>query len=289
MLHWLRAKLFDLAARILTKPRRIYARLLPNDPEQLRRGLRPGDIILVDGEQRVSEVIKYLTQSTWSHSVLYVGDELLRRHPSQRQQLLDRYGTEARHLIVEALLEEGVTASPLSKYLDFNLRVCRPVAIQPDDLIRVLDEVLAQLGQHYDVKNLLELARYFFPVGLIPRRLRRQALARGSGLTTHVICSSLIGRAFQNVGFPILPQVTPATVPAPRLTWRHRLLGRTPPPYPAVFRRQLPGLITPRDFDLSPYFEIVKFHLVDSAHFDYRRIRWADVEMRIAAGKKQRP
>src|SRR5712691_3903114 len=84
---WLRNKVFDLAAHVLTKPRGRYQHLLPNDPEQLRRGLRPGDVILVDGDQRVSEVIKYLTQSSWSHSVLYIGDEMLRRHPAERREL----------------------------------------------------------------------------------------------------------------------------------------------------------------------------------------------------------
>ncbi len=32
----------------------------------------------------------------------------------------------------------------------------------------------------------------------------------------------------------------------------------------------------PRDFDLSPYFEIVKFNVVLERRFDYERIEWAD-------------
>src|SRR5207247_9052251 len=59
-----------------------------------------------------------------------------------------------------------------------------------------------------------------------------------------------------------------------------RLLRRSPPPYPAVFRRQLPSIITPRDFDLSPYFEVIKFYPVEATNFDYRRIRWEDSEAR---------
>ncbi len=46
-------------------------------------------------------------------------------------------------------------------------------------------------------------------------------------------------------------------------------------PYPALFHRQTPSLITPRDFDLSPYFEVVKVNAVEDTRFDYRRIRWA--------------
>jgi hypothetical protein len=182
------------------------------------------------------------------------------------------HGSDAQHMVIEALLE-GVSASPLSKYATFNLRVCRPQRLRREDLTRILDEVVAQLGHRYDLRNLLDLARYFFPVSLIPRRFRRTALHLGSGLTTQVICSSLIGRAFQNVGFPILPAVSPASPdPAPR--FRDRLFGRSP--YPAVFQRQPPSIITPRDFDLSPYFEIVKLGPVEIPSFDYRRIRWVE-------------
>src|SRR6266581_3720966 len=261
---WLRNKVFNLAARALTKPRGNYTLLLPNDFDALLRVIRPGDVILVDGDQRVSQVIKYLTQSTWSHSVLYVGDELM---------------------MIEALLE-GVLASPLSKYASFNLRICRPVGLQREDLQRILDEVIAQIGLRYDVKHILDLARYFFPVSLIPRRFRRRALQFGSGLTTQVICSSIIGRAFQNVGFPILPATTPSAAAPPPRRLVDRLLRRTPPPYPAVFRRQLPSIITPRDFDLSPYFEVIKFNPVEASNFDYRRIRWEDSEARAAGGAR---
>src|ERR1043166_8781828 len=88
MAGWLRTKVFNVAARVLTKPRGRYTLLLPNDFESLLRVLKPGDVILVDGDQRVSEVIKYLTQSTWSHSVLYVGAEIVRRVPGQRRARL---------------------------------------------------------------------------------------------------------------------------------------------------------------------------------------------------------
>jgi hypothetical protein len=285
MAGWLRAKVFDLAARVLTKPRGHYTLLLPNDFESLLRSLRIGDVILVDGDQRISEVIKYLTQSTWSHSVLYVGDEILRRFPGQREALLATHGRDAHHMIVEALVD-GVIAAPLSKYASFNLRVCRPASLRRDDLQRVLDEILAQLGLKYDMKNVFDLARYFFPVSLIPRRLRRRALQFGSGLPTQVICSSLIGRAFQNVGFPILPTTTPSSAPPAQRRLLDRVLRRTLPPYPALFRRQLPSIITPRDFDLSPYFEIVKFNPVETSNFDYRRIRWDDGEVRAAGGSR---
>src|SRR2546425_10834285 len=100
MARWLRKKVFNVAARVLTKPRGNYNRILSTDLETLRLTVRKGDVILVDGDQRVSEVIKYLTQSSWSHVALYVGDELLRRFPTPRRGLGRANGQEARHLLV---------------------------------------------------------------------------------------------------------------------------------------------------------------------------------------------
>lgn len=283
MFGWLRQRVTASAARMLTRPRGHYNHLLRNDLEALRRSLRPGDVILIDGDQRVSEVIKYLTQSTWSHAVLYVGDALLRQRPVDRQALTAAHGRDAQHMIVEALMD-GVVASPLSKYAGFNLRVCRPKGLRHEDAERVTREVTGQLGLQYDVKNLLDLARYFFPVTLIPRRFRRTALQLGSGLTTQVICTSMIGRAFQNVGFPIMPVLTPVPgrPPEPRRLRDRLLRRRQPPPYPGVFTHEPHNLITPRDFDLSPYFEIVKLELLEEPSFDYRRMQWADRDARAA-------
>ena len=83
-----------------------------------------------------------------------------------------------------------------------------------------------------------------------------------------------IARAFQNVGFPILPATTPAAAPRPRRRLRD-YFRRTSDPYPSVFHRERATLITPRDFDLSPYFEIVKLNGLEAGKFDYRRIKWA--------------
>jgi cell wall-associated NlpC family hydrolase len=268
----LRRTVITAATRVLTTRRRSYRHILPGDAGLLRATLKKGDVLLVDGDQRVSQVIKYLTQSSWSHAALYVGDELWRRHPERRPALEAAFGPDARHLLVEALMEEGVVAAPVAKYGDHNVRVCRPRGLRAEHCQQVLDEALAQLGARYGVRCALSLARYFFPVSLIPARWRRLALARGGDLTTQIVCSTLIARAFQQVGFPILPAVTPQ-VPGPDEPGWRRWLPRQP--YPHLFHREATALVTPRDFDLSPYFDVVKLTGVTARNFDYRRIRWA--------------
>lgn len=263
----------------LTRPRRNYRRFVYNDPQKLKARIEPGDVLLVDGNQRVSEAVKYLTQSTWSHSALFVGDALLRRDEATRRETLRRFGRESRHLIIEALVEKGVIVSPLVKYANFNVRICRPIALTAADRQKVIDYVLARLGHTYDRRNFLDLTRYLLPFHMIPPRLREDALHFGSGVATETICSTLLAEAFGAVKFPILP------MPARRLPdtlgerLRQRVLGRpTRRAWSGLWRARHPTLCVPRDFDLSPYFEIVKFGARELDEFDYRKLRWEEVK-----------
>jgi hypothetical protein len=54
---------------------------------------------------------------------------------------------------------------------------------------------------------------------------------------------------------------------------------RTQQAAPGLLRMISPTLITPRDFDLSPYFEVVKFSMLEGARFDYHRLLWFDEEV----------
>ena len=190
-------------------------------------------------------------------------------------------GAQASELLVEAL-PEGVVATPLSKYVDYNIRVVRPHRLRPDHLKVIIDDAVAAIGWRYDLRNVLDLARYLIPVRLVPDRLRRAALHFGSGAPTEVICSSLIGQLFQKVRFPILPTVeSPDGVRswAPRRgKLLRRVLGYDSGQYTGLFRMRHPTLLTPRDFDLSPYFEVIKFNAIAGGAFDYQSIRWAGDE-----------
>jgi Permuted papain-like amidase enzyme, YaeF/YiiX, C92 family len=273
----LRRGVVRLALGLLTKPLKQYELKIPNDMTRLKRYIRKGDVVLVDGNERISECIKYLTQSSWSHAAMYVGDEPLRRDPETRRRLLEEFGEEANHLLVEALVEEGVVLSPLAKYRDFNIRLCRPFNLAREDRAAVLDEVLSNVGYTYDLKNVFDLARYFLPVTLIPRRFRRSALEFGSGEPTHVICSSMIANAFLKVKFPVIPSYKEP--PLADENGRHaivRMIRRPDARRFGVFRAVPTGFVTPRDFDLSPYFEVIKFNLIEDMRFDYRKIIWAD-------------
>lgn len=222
----------------------------------LRRVLQPGDVLLVEGNSRVSAAIKYLTQSTWSHSALYVGNALGRVTPDGEPLSL-----------IEVNLGEGCVAAPLSKYQLYNTRIRRPSNLTAQDRGRLLDFMIRKLGTRYDLKNITDLLRYFLPTPPVPVRWRRRLLAFGSGDPTRAICSSLIAEAFGRIRYPILPVITR----------EFRADARARPQRREILHIRHHSLYAPRDFDLSPYFHVVKPTL--ETGFDYRRLKWAEAPL----------
>ena len=128
----------------LTRPVGRYERYGHNDLDALRRNIRKGDVLLSQGNQRISAIIRYLTQSPWSHALLYVGDELLLHGGALADQVRAEFGDEANELLIDAL-PQGVVAAPLSRYADYNIRLCR-ARLAPEDLKRVLEAASSTLG-----------------------------------------------------------------------------------------------------------------------------------------------
>ncbi|MEO6324841.1 MAG: YiiX/YebB-like N1pC/P60 family cysteine hydrolase [Thermoanaerobaculia bacterium] len=256
------------ALRALTRPLASASRpRRPWNAETLASVMQPGDVLLVEGDQRLSQVISYLTTSPWSHAALYLGPCA---PPLCQEAAVARFGDDAAHLIVEALAEEGVAVTPLSKYRLQRVRVCRPRNLTPEDARRVVEDAASQIGKTYDVDNIIDLARYFLPASFVPARFRRDALHFGAGKPTEVICSSLIGAAFERVGYPV--RSLDARVERRSMGSRiaRELLGKSAKNF--RFKRTPTTLIVPRDFDLSPYFDIVKPPTRESMH--YRDLPW---------------
>lgn len=233
-----------------------YEPYTPSDPETLRRFLEPGDVLLVDGNQHISNAIKYLTQSTWSHAALYVADAL---GPAQA-------GEELKSLI-EVSVGTGCIAVPLSKYQTYNTRICRPVGLTFEDRTKVVQFMMDRIGLKYDTRNIIDLARYLWPTPLVPVRWRRRMISLGSGEPTRAICSTLVAQAFQSVRYPILPRIEQVEDHTHVLSHFSRN---------EILHIRHHSLFTPRDFDVSPYFKIVKPTI--EAGFDYKALNWADTD-----------
>lgn len=233
-----------------------YEPFTPSDPKIMRRTLRPGDVILVEGNDRLSMAVKYLTQSTWSHSVFYAG------------KAIAWDGDEADWPeLIEVTLADGCIASPLRKYETYNTRICRPSGLTPEDLDTIVSFMVESIGRRYDMNNIFDLLRYFLPNPPVPVRWRRQMIAFGSGDPTRAICSTLIAEAFGKVRYPILPEIEPHTGHA---TARSAFSRRE------ILHIRHHSLYAPRDFDLSPFFRIVKPTL--EYGFDYKDIEWGEAK-----------
>ena len=233
-------------ARRLTMPTSGYEPYAAARPELVAMTIRPADILLVEGARsKINSAIRYLTQSTWSHAALYVG---------LGANLGERDGEPL--VLIEAELGKGVIASPLSKFSTYNTRICRPVGLTADDRNMVIRYAAERIGYDYDLKNIIDLMRFFLPQPPVPASWRRRMIALGSGQPTRAICSSLIAQAFESVGYPILPEVRRVDAESRReiLHIRHH------------------SLYTPRDFDISPYFAVVKPTI--ETGFDYKQMMW---------------
>ncbi len=245
----------QMLAKYLTKTVTTYRPFSVHRTATLADVMRPGDVLLVEGDHRISSAIKYLTQSTWSHAAFFLGempDGIAIADPKNTPD------PDEHHLLIEADLENGVIAVPLSKYSRYNIRICRPIDITEPDLNTLCHFMATSIGKQYDLKNIVDLARYLLPNPPVPRRFRRRLLALGSGDPTRAICSSLIAQGFQSIRYPILPERLSCSLDG---STAHEIMH---------IRHH--SLFAPRDFDVSPYFQIVKPELRDG--FNYKTIDW---------------
>jgi len=242
----------------LTKDRSEVSNIPLCDFEQLSYEIKPCDVLLIEGRSHVSNVIKLITQSPWTHTALYIGrmsdieDEYTRNNIAQHYN-----GDENRPLILEALMGEGTIVQALDKYKDDHIRICRPKTLSRLDAAKVTAYSARHLGCDYDVRQLLDLARFLFPYSIIPRRWRSSLFQHNAGTPTRTVCSSLIAAAFSSVHFPILPVIQKNEQGELKLYKRNFML------------------YTPSDFDYSPYFEIIKYPYLGLEELSiYRKLPW---------------
>ena len=228
------------------------------DFEHLVLEVRPCDVLLVEGRSRVGDIIKNITQTIWTHSALCIGRLQDMDDPALRALIRKHYdGDPGEQLIIEALLGEGTLVNPLSKYRGEHLRICRPRNLTPQDSRHIIEFSARHLGNDYDFRQLVDLARFMFPYSLLPRRWRSTLFEYHAGIPTRSICSSMIAAAFAGVHYPVMP-----------------LVSRGADGKLQLYKRN-PRLYTPRDFDNSPYFDIIKYPILGLDELAaYRRLPW---------------
>jgi len=228
------------------------------DFERIRYEVRPCDVLLMEGRNHVSDVIKFITQSSWSHAALYLGRIHDIEDPVVRNKALEYFrGSPDTQLLIEGVIGKGTVITPLSEYRQDHIRICRPRGLSPHDAQHIVEFAINKLGEGYDVRQILDLARFLLPWTIMPREWRSSLFTDTSSKSTRTVCSTMIAEAFTSVHFPILPHIK-----------KNKETGIE------MFHRNT-RLFTPRDFDYSPYFEIIKYPFVafdDQAA--YRKLPW---------------
>lgn len=250
-LHYLGRQL----AGFLAKPRDRNSHIPTSPTSLLAATLRKGDVVLVEGSSRFASAIKYLTQSTWSHAALYIGDTL---GPSDAD--------EEPRVLVDVDVVKGVRTIPLSTFAGLHTRICRPVGLGEAEVAALIDFMISRKGITYDLKNIFDLARYFIRTPPVPGGMKRRMLSLGSGEPTKAICSTLLAQAFESIRYPILPEVELVDADSAGARRARR----------EILHIRHHSLYAPRDFDVSPFFRVVKPRIEQG--FDYRQLEWKQPE-----------
>ena len=185
----------------------------------IKSTVKPGDVILVEGQSRASSAIQFITGSNWSHAAVFIGNT----------KAFD-------HSLIEVKAVEGCKYTDLNVYKQHNLRICRPMLLDKKKRITLISYLKKKIGSKYDLRNIFDLIRYAYPNPPVPKKYRRNLIGIGAGDPTKAICSSLIAEAFKEIDHPVLPFKDKSN----SLVLRH------------------PTYCLPKDFDISPFFQIIK-------------------------------
>ncbi|MDQ8039142.1 MAG: YiiX/YebB-like N1pC/P60 family cysteine hydrolase [Rickettsiella sp.] len=229
-----------------------------SDFNKLKHELRPCDVLLIEGRKRISQIIKLITQTSWSHAALYIGRIYDIENKKMQNKINEFYQGDTRdQLIIESLLGEGTLISPLTKYTKEHIRICRPKNIAHEEAQKVINYTIMHLGREYDFRQIFDLGRFLLPWPLLPRKWHSTLFNYKPGGSAKESCAVLLTEAFQSVDFPIMP----------RIEHEGPILK---------FSKGNPRLFTPKDFDYSPYFEIIKYPMSLTKSEIYRN--WTALE-----------
>ena len=228
--------------------------------DMLCQEVRPADIILVAGRNRVSRIIRKVTQSPWTHAALYIGklydieDAELRQKISQNKNI-----TPSDPLIIESLAGKGTVINLFSNYKKEHIRICRPRGIAHSDAISVTEFALRHLGHSYNMRHFFDLGRFLLNSIFFPSHLGSSLFTKDPDNSASEICSTMIANAYRSIDFPILPKI----------------VYETKTKYGFKLRHRNPKLFTPSDFDYSPYFDIIKYPMLspDSSSY-FKDLPW---------------
>ncbi len=254
--RWLNKKIISYFTKEVS-PSRSYL----CDFDRLSHEIRPADVLLVEGCNRISLIINNITKSPWTHSALYIGRIHDIEDPKLREAIHKKYhGAPHERLVIESEVGQGTYIAPLSKYTDRHLRICRPTGINTKDAQAVIAYAISRVGKSYNVRHFLDLGRFLLKSRFIPSKMGSILFDDKPNSTAQEICSEMIANAFTSINFPVLPLIKK---------------DENSNDYEVIRRNT--RLTTPSDFDYSPFFDIIKYpFFLLSQNSQYRNLPWSE-------------
>lgn len=253
--QWLAKKIGNYLIKDIDADNRAYL----CDFDRICHEIIPGDVLLVEGANRISRIIKRVTHSPWTHAALYIGRVHSIENPELRQLLRKFYhGPAGKQLLIESMVGQGTIIKPVTEYKGNHIRICRPTGLSHTDAQQIIGFAIKHLGYKYNTRHFFDLGRFAMAGRILPRRWMSSLFKeKNPGQTTQDICSAMIAEAFTSIKFPILPLIREGK--DKKLEMIHRN----------------PRLFTPSDFDYSPYFAIIKYPIYPSSgHGPYHDFPW---------------
>lgn len=235
-------------------PRRGYL----SDYDLICKEVTQADVLLIEGRSRASSIIRRVSQSPWTHAILYIGriSDIKDHNFRVIVERVSKFPPETQ-LAIESEIGTGTTIVPLEKYKNDHVRIVRPRGITKIAAQRVTNFAITRLGRKYSLRHVLDLARFLFPWGMFPRRWRSSLFEHNALQPTMDICSTMIASAFQHVGYPILPLIRKNAKNQVELIERNT------------------NLFVPSDFDFSPFFDVIKYPILPlDAQGEYKNLNW---------------
>ena len=110
--------------------------------DDIKSALEPGDVVLVEGQSRVSSAIQFITNSNWSHAAIFIGE-----------------AGSLSHCLIEVKAVDGCKFTDIDVYMHHNLRICRPVFLNNKKRKILINYLVKKIGSKYDLKNIIDLIR----------------------------------------------------------------------------------------------------------------------------------
>ena len=133
LLHFIGTQL----AKFLTKEHIYVDSYYRISIQDIKLTVKPGDVILVEGQSRASSAIQFITGSNWSHAAVFIG----------KTKAFD-------HSLIEVKAVEGCKYTDLNVYKRHNLRICRPIFLDNKKRITLINHLKKKIGSKYDLRNI---------------------------------------------------------------------------------------------------------------------------------------